>query len=265
MEAMNDAESLINRQALAGGPLAMTRRYFLSKNARGLGAFALAGLLPRLAAADKPGAAGREEIFPDLIPKARRVIYLFQSGAPSKMDLFDYKPLLNKKNGEQLPEEVRGGQRLTGMTSQQASIPLAGSIFSFKQHGKSGAWFSDLLPHTARVADDLCVIRSMYTEAINHDPAITFFQTGSQIAGRPSMGAWVHYGLGEMNRNLPTFVVLVTPNKGGQPLYSRLWGSGFLDSRFQGIQLRAGKEPVLYMANPDGPCGTGRRALLNKL
>src|SRR5204862_6371487 len=248
-------------------PFAITRRHFFSLAARGIGTAALAGLLPvrRL-----PGAENKTPVglpgFPNFAPKARRIIYLFQSGAPSQMDLFDYKPLLNKLNGEQLPEHVRGGQRLTGMTSQQASIPLAGSIFPFKQHGQAGTWFSDLLPHTAGVADEICVIRSMFTEAINHDPAITFFQTGSQIAGRPSFGSWVHYGLGSENENLPAFVVLVTPKKGGdQPLYARLWGSGYLDTRYQGIQFRAGKEPILYMSNPDGPCGSGRRALLDKL
>jgi hypothetical protein len=246
-------------------PFGITRRHFFAKSARGLGAVALASLLPRAWSAPTQGAAGGLPGFPNFAPKAKRVIYLFQSGAPSQMDLFDYKPLLNKLNGEQLPESVRGGQRLTGMSSQQSSLPLAGSIFPFQQHGKSGAWFSDLLPHTATIADELCVIRSMYTEAINHDPAITFFQTGSQIAGRPSLGSWIHYGLGSTNENLPAFVVLVTPNKNDQPLYARLWGSGFLDSRYQGIQFRSGKEPVLYMSNPDGPCGTGRRALLDKL
>jgi len=246
-------------------PFAITRRHFFAKTARGLGAAALAGLLPGTLAAAGKKAVGGLTGFPNFAPKAKRVIYLFQSGAPSQMDLLDYKPMLNKLNGEQLPESVRGGQRLTGMTSQQSSIPLAGSLFKFQQHGQSGAWFSDLLPHTASVADDLCIVRSMYTEAINHDPAITFFQTGSQIAGRPSFGSWVHYGLGTMNENLPAFIVLVTPHKNDQPLYSRLWGSGFLDSRYQGIQFRSGKEPVLYMSNPDGPCGTGRRALLDKL
>src|SRR5438093_31995 len=247
-------------------PLSITRRHFFTATARGLGAIALANLLPKTLLAAPTDKAGRGlPGFPNFAPKAKRIIYLFQSGAPSQMDLFDYKPLLNKLNGEQLPEHVRGGQRLTGMTSQQASIPLAGSLFQFKQHGQSGAWFSELLPHTATIADDLCIIRSMFTEAINHDPAITFFQTGSQIAGRPSLGSWVHYGLGSMNDNLPAFVVLVTPNKADQPLYSRLWGSGFLDTRYQGIQFRAGKEPILYMANPDGPCGSGRRALLDKL
>ena len=247
-------------------PLAITRRHFFNRTARGLGAMALASLLPRtIFGATEKKAAGGLPGFPNFAPKAKRIIYLFQSGAPSQMDLFDYKPLLNKLHGEQLPEEVRGTQRLTGMSAQQSSIPLAGSVFKFDQHGQAGTWFSELLPHTAAVADDLCVIRSMYTEAINHDPAITFFQTGSQIAGRPSLGSWIHYGLGSVNQNLPAFVVLITPGKGDQPLYSRLWGSGFLDSRYQGIQFRAGKDPILYMANPDGPCGSGRRALLDKL
>jgi hypothetical protein len=246
-------------------PFGVTRRHFFAKTARGLGAVALASLLPRSMQAGAPAALGGLPGFPNFAPKAKRVIYLFQSGAPSQMDLFDYKPLLNQRNGEQLPESVRGGQRLTGMTAQQASIPLAGSIFKFQQHGQSGAWFSEILPHTAAIADELCVVRSMYTEAINHDPAITFFQTGSQIAGRPSMGSWVHYGLGSMNQNLPAFVVLVTPHKKDQPLYARLWGSGFLDSRYQGIQFRSGKDPILYLSNPDGPCGSGRRALLDKI
>ena len=248
-------------------PLGITRRHFFSKTARGLGAVALASLLPRVLQAAGTVRKSNNGLpdFPTLAPKAKRVIYLFQSGAPSQMDLFDYKPLLSQLNGQQLPDHVRGGQRLTGMTAQQASIPLAGSIFNFKQHGQSGAWFSDLLPHTATIADDLCVVRSMYTEAINHDPAITFFQTGSQIAGRPSFGSWVHYGLGSINENLPAFVVLVTPNKADQPLYERLWGSGFLDSRYQGVQFRSGKDPILYLSNPDGPCGSGRRALLDKL
>jgi Protein of unknown function (DUF1501) len=247
------------------GPFDITRRHFFARTARGLGVIALAGLLPRAMADTERKAIGALPGFPNFAPKARRVIYLFQSGAPSQMDLLDYKPLLNKLNGEQLPENVRNGQRLTGMTAQQTSIPLAGSLFKFQQHGAAGAWFSELLPHTASIADDLCIVRSMYTEAINHDPAITFFQTGSQIAGRPSLGSWVHYGLGSMNENLPAFIVLVTPNKSDQPLYSRLWSSAFLDSRYQGIQFRSGKSPILYMSNPDGPCGSGRRALLDKL
>jgi hypothetical protein len=198
-------------------------------------------------------------------PRAKRVIYLFQSGGPAQQDLFDYKPLLNEHQGEQLPAHIRGAQRLTGMSAQQSSIPLAGSAFKFAQHGQSGAWLSELLPHHAKVADDLCIVRSMWTEAINHDPAITFFQTGSQIAGRPSLGAWLSYGLGSMNDDLPAFIVLITAGQGDQPLYARLWGSGFLDSKYQGVQFRAGKDPVLYLSNPDGVCRSGRRAMFDKL
>ena len=247
-------------------PFSLTRRHFFARTARGLGAVALSSLLPRaLTSSAQSPVPGELPDLANFVPRAKRVIYLFQSGAPSQIDLFDHKPVLNQRNGEQLPDHVRGTQRLTSMSAQQSSIPLAGSAFKFQQHGKSGNWFSELLPHTATVADELCVIRSMWTEAINHDPAITFFQTGSQIAGRPSLGSWVHYGLGSMNENLPAFVVLITPNKGDQPLYSRLWGNGFLNSRYQGIQFRSGKEPLLYLANPDGPCGTGRRALLDKM
>ena len=188
------------------------------------------------------------------------------SGGPSQMDLFDYKPLLNQMNGQPLPDSVRQGQRLTGMSSNQASLPLAGSIFKFAQHGKSQAWVSDLLPNTARVADDLCFIKSMYTEAINHDPAITFFQTGSQLAGRPSIGSWLSYGLGSANENLPAFVVLISRNAtSDQPLYSRLWGNGFLPSTHQGVQFRAGKDPVLYLNNPPGVTAEGRRQMLDRL
>src|SRR5262245_46195041 len=243
-------------------PLAVTRRHFLSSGL-GLGGLALGALLPRdlVAARGSPGVLGA----PHLRPKARRIIYLFQSGGPSQMELFDYKPLLNEKNGEQLPDHVRGGQRLTGMSVNQASIPLAGSVFKFAQHGRSGAWVSELLPHTASIVDELCFVKSMYTEAINHDPAITFFQTGSQIAGRPSLGSWVSYGLGSMNDELPAFVVLVTKGKGDQPLYARLWGNGFLDSRHQGVKFAAGKDPVFYLSNPEGVSAAGRRALLDKL
>jgi hypothetical protein len=250
-------------------PLALTRRHFLSGAALGLGALGLDAILgsPASAAGSAQPGAGSQALptgthFP---PKVKRVIYLFQSGGPACQELFDYKPLLNEKQGEQLPDHIRRGQRLTGMSANQASLPLAGSVFKFAQHGKGGQWMSELLPHTAGVADDLCVIRSMWTEAINHDPAITFFQTGSQIAGRPSMGSWVTYGLGSMNENLPAFVVLVTPGKGDQPLYARLWGNGFLDSRFQGVQFRSGKEPVLYLTNPEGVSRDSRRALLDTL
>jgi hypothetical protein len=198
-------------------------------------------------------------------PKAKRVIYLFMAGGPSQMETFDYKPVLNQRNGEQLPDSVRKGQRLTGMSGNQSSLPLAGSQFGFRRHGRNGTWVSDLLPHTAGVVDDLCIVRSMYTDAINHDPAITFFQTGSQIAGRPSMGAWVHYGLGSDNEDLPAFVVLITPGKVDQPLYSRLWGSGFLPSQHQGVQFRSGRDAVLYLSNPDGVSREGRRLLLDRL
>jgi hypothetical protein len=243
----------------------VTRRHFFGTSAAGIGGVALASILgdaSRAAGTSSLPAAGTSTRFP---ARAKRVIYLFQAGGPAQQDLFDYKPLLNKENGKQLPEHVRGGQRLTGMSAQQASIPLAGSIFKFAQHGQSGAWLSELLPHHRRIVDDVCFVKSMFTEAINHDPAITFFQTGSQIAGRPSMGAWLSYGLGTMNYDLPSFIVLVSANQADQPLYSRLWGSGFLDSKFQGVQLRPGKDPVLYLSNPDGICRSGREAMLDKL
>jgi len=247
----------------------ITRRHFFGRSAMGLGGLALSSMLGPAAArasdAATPTTPGVGGVLgsPHFAPKAKRVIYLFQSGGPAQQDLFDHKPKLNEMHGQQLPASVREGQRLTGMSANQSSIPVAGSPFTFAQHGESGGWFSDLLPHTAAVADDLCVVRSMHTEAINHDPAITFFQTGSQIAGRPSMGSWINYGLGSTNDNLPSFIVLVTKGKGGQPLYARLWGSGFLDSRHQGVQLRAGAEPVLYLSDPDGVCRSGRRAMLD--
>jgi hypothetical protein len=246
-------------------PLAITRRHFLSGAGFGLGSLALGSLLPGASAtagsSTGTGVLGQ----PHFAPKVKRVIYLFQSGGPAQQDLFDYKPLLNEQNGTQLPDHVRGGQRLTGMSVNQASLPLAGSVFRFARHGKCGAWVSELLPHTAGLVDELCIIRSMYTEAINHDPAITFFQTGSQIAGRPSMGSWVSYGLGSMNENLPAFVVLVTKGKGDQPLYARLWGNGFFDSTYQGVKFAAGKDPVFYLTNPEGVSPAARRALLDKL
>ena len=174
-------------------------------------------------------------------PRAKRIIYLFMSGGPSQLDLFDFKPLLNRLNGEDLPESVRMGQRLTGMSANQATLPMAGSIFKFARHGSSGAWVSELLPHTAGIVDNLCIIKSLYTEAINHDPAITFFQTGSTIAGRPSIGSWLSYGLGSINQNLPTFCVLISQKRPDQPLYSRLWGNGFLPSVHQGVEFRPGQ------------------------
>lgn len=229
----------------------------------GLGGIALSDLLRRdgNAIASVGGALSSTHH----TPKAKRVIYLFQSGGPSQLETFDYKPLLNEKHGQQLPDSVRQGQRLTGMSGNQASLPLAGSIFKFAQYGNSGAWISELLPHTARCVDDIAIIRSMETEAINHDPAITFLQTGNQISGRPSIGAWLNYGLGTDNENLPAFVVLITKGKGDQPLYSRLWGTGFLPSRYQGVQFRSGKDPVLYLNNPPGVDRDGRRSMLDRL
>jgi hypothetical protein len=249
----------------------MNRRDFLGRCGLGLGSAALAGLLnPRSAAgAVSPKTAspyqGLPE-FPTFAPRAKRVIYLFMSGGPSQMDLFDYKPALNRMNGQELPASVRQGQRLTGMSANQSSLPLAGSVFKFKQHGRSGAWVSELLPHTSRIVDDVCFIKSLHTEAINHDPAITFFQTGSQQAGRPSMGSWLSYGLGSANENLPAFVVLISRNASSdQPLYSRLWGNGFLPSLHQGVQFRSGKDPVLYLNNPAGLTAQTRRRQLDGL
>ncbi|MFZ4508030.1 MAG: DUF1501 domain-containing protein [Fimbriimonas sp.] len=243
--------------------LGLTRREFFGQTAKGVGAMALASLLPNLAFGSAFG-QGQKSRFHHL-PKAKRIIYLFQAGGPAQQDLFDYKPMLNKLHGQPLPDSVRGTQRLTAMSANQAVIPLAGSPFKFAQHGQGGAWMSELWPHLATVADELCFVKSMYTEAINHDPAITFFQTGSQIAGRPSMGSWLSYGLGSMNEDLPTFVVLASAGKGDQPLYARLWGSGFLDSRYQGVRFRSSGEPVLYLSNPDGICQSGRRAMLDRL
>jgi hypothetical protein len=236
----------------------LSRRDFLNRVGMGLGGMALANLVSADAFGDVDASA------PHFAPKAKRVIYLFQSGGPSQLDLFDYKPLLNEMNGQELPDSVRQGQRLTGMTAYQASLPMAGAQFEFKQHGQSGAWISELLPHTATVADDLCFVKSMYTEAINHDPGVTFMQTGSPFAGRPSIGAWLSYGLGTENENLPAYVALVTRAKSGQPLYARLWGSGFLPSEHQGVQFRSGKDAVLYLENP-GVSRESRRMLLDRL
>ena len=222
---------------------------------------ALGDLLGKPAAGQDPGLARGA----NFTPKAKRVIYLFQSGGPAQQDLFDYKPKLNEMNGKELPDSIRQGQRLTGMSSFQSSLPIAGSHFEFEQHGESGAWLSELLPHHRKIVDDICFIKSMHTEAINHDPAITMFQTGSQIAGRPSLGAWLSYGLGSENKDLPSFIVLASANQGGQPLYARLWGSGFLDSRYQGVRFRSGEEPVLYLTNPAGVCTSQRRNQLDKI
>jgi len=240
----------------------MKRREWLTRNGIGLGGIALADMLSKdgVVHASDHGVLGE----PHFKPKAKRIIYLFMSGGPSHLDLLDYKPKLNEMQGQQLPDSVRGKQRLTGMSGNQASIPLVGSPFKFERHGKSGAWFSELLPYTAKISDDICVVRSVYTEAINHGPGVTFLQTGSQIAGRPSMGAWLSYGLGQENSDLPSFVVLITKDKGGQPLGSHLWGSGFLATRHQGVQFRAAKDPVLYLGNPDGIDSNSRRQMLDR-
>lgn len=253
----------MNESPCAGldSAIGLSRRGFLSRFGLGLGGIALADLMNPASAMERAGVLSSSHF----APKAKRVIYLFQSGGPSQMDLFDYKPLLNERHGSQLPDSVRRGQRLTGMSGNQSSLPLAGSPFKFEQHGRSGTWLSELLPHTSRIADDMCVVKSMFTEAINHGPGVTFLQTGSQFPGRPSLGAWLQYGLGVENENLPSFVVLVTRNKGGQPLVSRLWGSGFLPSKFQGVRFRSGKDPVLYLSNPKGIDSFSRRNMLDRL
>lgn len=238
-----------------------TRRHFFGKGAYGLGVAALANLL-----GEDLSAAGLSAL-PHFAPRAKRVVYLFQSGAPSQLDILDYKPQLERLRGTDLPESVRQGQRLTAMTATQTSFPVAPSMFRFQQHGESGAWMSELLPHTAKIADRLCIVKSMHTEAINHDPAVTFFQTGAQLAGRPSIGAWISYGLGSANRDLPGFVVMVSSGSGrnGQPLYDRLWGSGFLPTRYQGVKFRSTGDPVLYLSDPDGIDRAARRRFLDDL
>lgn len=244
-----------------------SRREFLTKSAMGFGALGLAALLnpTRALAGSTPPISNGHPNLPHFAAKAKRVIYLFQSGAPSQMDLFDPKPLLNEMYGEELPDSIRLGQRLTGMTAGQTSFPLAGSLFKFKQHGQSGAWMSELLPYQSKIVDELCFIHSMHTEAINHDPAATFIQTGSQFAGRPAIGSWVNYGLGSENENLPGFIVLITKNGTGQPLYSRLWGNGFLPAKHQGVRFLSGKDPVLYLTNPEGITREDRKAQLDLL
>ena len=203
---------------------------------------------------------------PHFVPRAKRVIWLTQAGAPSQLDLFDYKPGLSDRFDQDLPDSIRGGQRLTGMTAGQKRFPVAPSTFKFHQHGQSGIWLSELLPHTARFADDLCLIRSLHTEAINHDPAMTLLQTGHQIGGRPSFGSWVAYGLGTEQTDLPAFVALISRPSGptnAQPLHERMWGSGFLPSRYQGVRLSSGSDPVLFLTNPPGINSARRRAMLD--
>ncbi len=247
--------------------LLLTRRHFFGLSSAGLGVAALATLLSEDLRADASALGGLPGL-PHFPPTAKRVIYLFQSGAPSQMELFDYKPRLRDLRGSELPDSIRHGQRLTGMTATQSSFPVAPSLFGFAQHGESGAWISELMPHTAKAVDRLCFIKSMYTEAINHDPAVTFFQTGAQLAGRPSIGAWLAYGLGSENKDLPAFVVMVsqgTGNPNDQPLYDRLWGSGFLPTRYQGVKFRSGGDPVLYLSNPKGFSDGDRRRFIDDL
>lgn len=245
--------------------LSFNRRRFLSKLSLGIGSVALGSLL-------MPDLFGKKEEdaviagLPMFAPKAKRIIYLFQNGAPSQLDLFDYKPLLQKMQGQDLPASVRNGQRLTGMTADQTKFPLAGTVFNFSEYGQARAQVSELLPHTASVADDLLFIKSIYTEAINHDPALTFFQTGAQVGNRPSMGAWLSYGLGSENKNLPAYCVLLSKGKGnGQGVYSKLWSNGFLDSIHQGVQFSSGEDPVLYLKDPNGMSKMDRRSMLDKL
>ena len=241
----------------------LTRRHFFGRAGSVLGLAALAGLLER------DGFAGpTSELAPHFAPRAKRVIYLFQSGGPSHLELFDYKPKLRELHGTELPDSIRQGQRLTGMTSGQKSFPVIASKFNFAQAGANGAWISELLPHTAKIVDELCIVRSVNTEAINHDPAITFIQTGSQQPGRPSLGAWLSYGLGSDAQDLPAFVVMISHGSGAdsnQGLLDRLWGSGFLPSNHQGVKLRSGSDPVLYLSDPPGIDRDLRRKMLDSL
>jgi len=227
--------------------LNVNRRRFLSRLSLGIGSLALGSLLiPDLFSGNSDEEAIKVPGMPDFAPRAKRIIYLFQNGAPSQLETFDYKPLLREMMGKELPASVRMGQRLTGMTANQAKFPLVGSFYDFKQYGEARAWVSDLFPHTAKIVDDICIVKSMFTEAINHDPALTFMQTGAQQGNRPSMGAWLSYGLGSENKNLPAFTVLLSRGKGnGQGVYSKLWTNGFLDSIHQGVQFSSGENRVL--------------------
>ena len=254
----------------------LDRRNFLKKTSLGIGAIALGSLLNGGKAFGAIDNGLNTDTFfytdnknplglPHHLPKAKRIVYLFQSGGPSQIDLFDYKPKLVDMYGKDLPSSVRKGQRLTGMSADQTVFPIAASTLKFKQYGESRAWVSEAMPYLSEVVDDLCFVKSMHTDAINHDPAITFFQTGSQLPGRPSIGSWLSYGLGSDNDNLPTFITLVSKNGGGQPLYSRLWGNGFLPTEHQGVQFRSGKDPVLYLSDPENYDGNDRRNMLDYL
>src|SRR3954464_7603765 len=247
--------------------LLINRRHFFGRAAAGIGALALGSLLnPSLFSANAEDSREFPLGKPHFAPKAKRVIYLFMAGGPAQMDLLDYKPTLEKLHGTELPSSIRMGQRLTGMTSGQSSFPVVKSLFKFAPHGKSGAYVSELIPNIAEIVDDICVVKTVNTEAINHDPAITFIQTGFQQPGRPCMGSWLSYGLGAENKNLPAFIVMISNGKeSDQPLYNRLWGSGFLPSEHQGVQFRGGSDPVLYLSNPPGLGSTTRRRMLDGL
>lgn len=246
--------------------LLITRRQLFGRTATGIGTAALASLIApeALASPTNTKLNGALKVL-HFAPKAKRVIYLLQSGAPSHIDLFDYKPQMKKHYGIELPASIRMGQRITGMTSGQTSFPVAPTIFNFKQYGKNGTYLSELLPHTGEIMDDICIIKSLHTEAINHDPAITYIQTGSQQPGRPSLGSWLSYGLGSENENLPAYVVLISKTISDQPLFNRLWGSGFLPSVHQGVKLRSAGDPVLYLNNPKGISPESRRKMLDSL
>ena len=245
-----------------------TRRQMFARGARGLGGMALASLLNGEPAVKNESVGGLPGL-PHFAPKAKRAIYLHMVGAPPQLDLYDYKPGMKDWYDKDLPESIRRGQRLTTMTSGQSRFPIAPSVFKFAQYGKGGAWISELLPYTAKMADDIAIIRSMHTEAINHEPAITFIQTGFMIAGKPCIGSWISYGLGSMNQDLPTFVVLnashSNPKANVQAISARLWSAGFLSAQYAGVALRAGGDPVLYISNPDGVNPQVRRRMLDAL
>lgn len=250
---------------------AITRRHFFGQSAIGLGTAALASLLPGGSAQAEPAVnpeTGGLANLPHFAPKAKRAIYLFMNGGPSQMDLFDYKPKMDKLFDKDLPESIRMGQRLTTMTSGQSRFPIAPSKYEFQQHGQSGAWVSELLPYTAKMVDDIALVKTVWTEAINHDPAVTYICTGNQIPGHPSIGSWLSYGLGTMNKDLPDFVVMTASWSGrrdAQAIYNRLWGSGYLPSKHQGVRLRTDGDPVLFLSNPPGVDPSTRRRMLDAL
>ncbi|MCL4205316.1 MAG: DUF1501 domain-containing protein [Pirellulaceae bacterium] len=249
---------------------AITRRHFFGRAGLGLGAAAIASLLPPdvARAGDAPATTGGLRGLPHFAGKAKRAIYLFMAGGPSQMDMLDYKPQMDELFDKDLPDSIRQGQRLTTMTSGQSRFPIAPSKYKFQQYGKNGTWVSELLPHTAKMVDDIAIVKTVHTEAINHDPAITYICTGHQLPGRASLGSWLSYGLGTLNQNLPAFVVITatwTGRKEAQALYNRLWGSGFLPSKHQGVALRSQGDPVLFLSNPPGMAESTRRRMLDSL